>query len=249
VQRNCKGYLKKSLGLIISDEDFALIAIGKEMKRKCVLITDIIEARFTDGTASFIEKKMNKEMQKMIQACDCIIIPEIGNDKDNIRYVRPIVRQVSADRSTLRKRFDFNKKIILVTVGGTDAAKYLLEKAMVAHRNLKSDSELVIIAGPSLNLPIPLEYRNLGFMSNLHELIYSADLVISLAGRSTMDKSIVYDTPGIFIPIKNHFEHSAARLGYKYDDIFRPESLIEEKLSKRNKTLGASGAQRAAKNF
>ena len=32
------------------------------------------------------------------------------------------------------------------------------------------------------------------------------DLVVSLAGRSTIDESRVYGTPGIFIPIKDHFE-------------------------------------------
>jgi len=80
-------------------------------------------------------------------------------------------------------------------------------------------------------------------------LIFAADLVISLAGRSTMDESIVYGTPGIFIPIKNHFEQEqdAARLGYKYDDIFRLESLIEEKLGQRRNAVVAYGAERAAK--
>ena len=33
---------------------------------------------------------------------------------------------------------------------------------------------------------------------------FAADLVISLAGKSTIDESVVYGTPGIFIPIKNH---------------------------------------------
>ena len=37
---------------------------------------------------------------------------------------------------------------------------------------------------------------------------------------------------GIFVPIKNHLEQeeNARRLGYRYEDIFRLESLVEEKI-------------------
>jgi UDP-N-acetylglucosamine--N-acetylmuramyl-(pentapeptide) pyrophosphoryl-undecaprenol N-acetylglucosamine transferase len=248
-----KEILDKHNGLIVSDEDFASIAVGEEMKRRCVLITDITETHFTSGPASMIEKKMNKSMQKMMQACNYVIIPDVGDDKDNVRHVGPIVRQASADRDTLRRRFGFAKSTIVVSVGGTDAGRYLIEKTIEAHRRLQGrelDTELVIVSGPSLKMPdSPGQYRNFGFVDNLHELIYAADLVISLAGRSTIDESIAYGTPGIFIPIKNHFEQEAgaARMGYKYDDIFWLESLIEEKLGHRSNAMDAGGAERAAK--
>jgi UDP-N-acetylglucosamine--N-acetylmuramyl-(pentapeptide) pyrophosphoryl-undecaprenol N-acetylglucosamine transferase len=248
-----KEILDKHNGLIVSDEDFASIAVGEKMKRRCVLITDITETHFTSGPASMIEKKMNKSMQKMMQACNYVIIPDVGDDKDNVRHVGPIVRQASADRDTLRRRFGFAKSTIVVSVGGTDTGRYLIEKTIEAHRRLQGrelDAELVIVSGPSLKMPdSPGQYRNLGFVDNLHELIYAADLVISLAGRSTIDESIAYGTPGIFIPIKNHFEQEAgaARMGYKYDDIFWLESLIEEKLGSRSNAVDAGGAERAAK--
>lgn len=253
--KKCKVIAKEILetndGLIISDEDFASIAIGEETGRRRVLITDVTETHFTAGPASLIEKKMNRSMQKMMQACNCVIIPDAGDDKDNIRYVGPIVRQASADRETLRRRFGFGKNTIVTSVGGTDAGKYLIEKTIEAHGRLqgKLDSELVIVPGPSLKLPDSPSYRNLGFVDNLHELVYAADLVVSLAGRSTMDESIAYGTPGIFIPIKGHFEQEegAARLGYRYEDVFRLESLIEEKLGRRNDAMDADGAERAAK--
>jgi UDP-N-acetylglucosamine--N-acetylmuramyl-(pentapeptide) pyrophosphoryl-undecaprenol N-acetylglucosamine transferase len=72
-----------------------------------------------------------------------------------------------------------------------------------------------------------------------------------LAGRSTIDESTVYGTPGIFIPIKNHFEQeqNALRFGYKYEDISKLERLIEEKLelSHRNPILNSRGAEVTAK--
>ena len=146
--KKCKVIAKEILDnhydrLIVSDEDFASIAVAKEMGRRCVLITDIIETHFTSGLVSIIEKKMNKSMHKIMQACDCIIIPEVGDDKDNICHVGPIVRQASADRNTLRKQFGFEKNTILVSGGGTDAGKYLIQKAISVHRVLQNtlDSE------------------------------------------------------------------------------------------------------------
>jgi UDP-N-acetylglucosamine--N-acetylmuramyl-(pentapeptide) pyrophosphoryl-undecaprenol N-acetylglucosamine transferase len=246
-----KEILEKNSGLIVSDEDFASIAIAEEMSRKRVLITDVTETHFTSGPASIIEKKMNRSMQKMMQGCDCVIIPGAGDDRGNVRHVGLIVRQAGADRDSLRKRFGFTKTTLVASIGGTDAGRYLIEKAVEAHQKLQGrlDLELVVVSGPSLKLPDSAGYRNLGFVDNLHELVCAADLVISLAGRSTMDESMAYGTPGIFIPIKGHFEQEegAARLGYKYEDIFRLESLIEEKIGHRSSAAVAGGAERAAK--
>jgi UDP-N-acetylglucosamine--N-acetylmuramyl-(pentapeptide) pyrophosphoryl-undecaprenol N-acetylglucosamine transferase len=245
-----KEILEKNDGLVVSDEDFASIAIGEEMNRKRVLITDVTETRFTTGPASVVEKKMNKAMQKMMKACNCVIIPDAGDDSGNVRHVGPIVREASTGRDELRGRFGFTKNTIVASVGGTDAGRYLIEKVIEAHQKLRHrlDLELVIVSGPALRLPDLAGYRNVGFVDNLHELVYAADLVISLAGRSTMDESIAYGTPGIFVPIKGHFEQEdgAARLGCRYEDIFRLESLIEEKIGCRNDRADAGGAARAA---
>jgi UDP-N-acetylglucosamine--N-acetylmuramyl-(pentapeptide) pyrophosphoryl-undecaprenol N-acetylglucosamine transferase len=242
---------RNNSGLIVSDEDFASIAVGEEIGRRRLLITDVTETHFTSGPALMIEKKMNRSMQKMMQACDCVIIPDAGDDSGNVRHVGPIVREASASRDALRRQFGFTRNTLVASVGGTDAGRYLIEKVIEAHQKLKErlDLELVIVSGPSLKLPDSAGYRNVGFVGNLHELVYAADLVVSLAGRSTMDESIAYGTPGIFIPIKGHFEQEdgAARLGYKYEDIFQLEELIEEKLGHRSDKVDTGGASKAAK--
>ncbi|HEY7734057.1 MAG TPA: glycosyltransferase [Nitrososphaera sp.] len=253
--KRCKAISKVILdeneGLVISDEDFAAIAIAEEKSRRRVIITDITETHFTTGAASIMERKMNKTMQKMMERCDRVIIPDSGQDAANIVHVGPIVRRASTDRDSLRKSLGFTKKTIVLSVGGTDAGKYLIEKTLEAYRKLQGrlDAELVIVSGPSIKLPDMSDYRNLGFVENLHELIYASDLVVSLAGKSTMDESVAYGTPGIFIPIRDHFEQErgAARLGYEYSDINRLETLIEEKLGNRNNSADAKGAERAAK--
>lgn len=253
--RKCKMIAKELLdkygGLIVSDEDFASIAVGQEIGRKRILITDVAETNFTSGPLSLIEKNMNRSMQKMMKACNCVIIPEAGDDSGNIRYVGPIVRNIGTSRDALRSQLSFRKSTILLSIGGTDAGRFLIEKAIEAHHRLQGrlDSELVIVSGPSVRLPNSPDYRNVGFVDNMHELVCAADLVISLAGRSTIDESMVYGTPGIFIPIRGHFEQEkgAARVGFKYEDIFRLESLMEEMIGRRNDPVDAGGAERAAK--
>ncbi|HYY71251.1 MAG TPA: glycosyltransferase, partial [Nitrososphaeraceae archaeon] len=112
----------------------------------------------------------------------------------------------------------------------------------------KLDIDLIIVSGPTLQINPSADFQLLGYVPNLHEYIYASDLLISLAGRSTMDESIVYNIPGIFIPLKNHFEQEegAKRLGFEYKDIFRLDKLIEEKLNS-NYNIGKNKVKNGAK--
>ena len=255
--KKCKEIATKIIGtniekLIISDEDFASISIAEEKNLKRILITDIINTSFTKGITSIIEKKMNKRLCQIIKKCDCVIIPDYGCDTENFRYVGPIVREILERRETLRKRFNFTKKTIVVSVGGTDAGKYLIEKVIDSFRRLKAklDIDLIVVTGPSLQISPAEDLRLFGYVPNLNEYIYASDLIISLAGRSTMDESIVYNIPGIFIPLKNHYEQEegAKRLGFEYKDILRLDKLIEEKLNSNStrKNTASNGAKKAA---
>lgn len=260
--KKCKAIARKFIqsdekGLVVSDEDFASVSVGHEMKRKCILITDIVKTSFIKTRLlSIFESKMNKSMQDMIRGCNRVIIPDDGEDQGNISYVGPIVRNVIIhNRSELRKRLGMNKRTIVVSIGGTDSGRFLINKVITVHQRLKKrlDTDLYIISGPSLTLKnSDNDFKNIGSVENFHEYIYASDLVISLAGRSTIDESTVYGTPGIFIPIKNHFEQeeNARLMGYKYEDIFRLESLIEDKInasgSRSDLNVDQSGAQKAA---
>jgi len=250
--------------LIVSDEDFASITVGKNRNMKRILITDILKTHFLKGLPSIIEYGMNRSLERMIRSCDHVIIPDYGSDVDNKSYIGPIVRELTTiDRGALRKKFEMYKPTILLTIGGTTSGKYLIEMTIKAFKKLrmKLDINLLIVSGLSVEVQDKLlctsntdNIINLGFVNNLHEYIYASDLVVSLAGRSTIDESIVYKTPGIFIPIKNHFEQeeNARRMGYNYEDIFRLESLISEKFNKmsltaNDKNIIQVGSEKAAK--
>ena len=224
---------EKQPKLIISDEDFASIAVAQERKIRNIIITDILETKFTSGFGGMIEKKMNKTMQEMLYKSDRVIIPELGTNEGNIVRTGPIVRKTKKTRDEIRKDLDFKKKTIVVSVGGTDAGLFLIKQTIDAVKKIEVELDLVLVAGPKIKDEFYNKIRNLGFIQNLHEVIYAADLVISLAGKSTIDESIIYGTPGIFIPIKDHFEQedNAREMGFNFNDVFNLEELIKKSLN------------------
>ena len=232
---------------MISDEDFAVLTVAQNMKIPSILVTDVLETRFTKGLISFMERKMNKSMQEIIKKCDIVILPENGNDQDNIKRVGPIVRQTKFSREELQKKFSFEKKTIVISIGGTDAGVFLIEKALESISKINQDIEVVVISGPVISKKFE-NVRNLGFVDNLHELIFAADLLISLAGKSTIDEANTYGTPSIFIPIKNHFEQedNAKEQGFVFDDINRLDVLILEKLEEKRNQVNTNGAKNAS---
>ena len=238
---------KENPKLVVSDEDFASLTMAQEKHLKTVLITDILETNFARGIGSLIEIKMNKSMKKIMKKCNVIIVPEDGSDQDNIIRVGPIVRNTSFSREGLRKKFCFDRKTIVISVGGTNAGKFLIDKSIQVCKTLNLDADLLIVSGPALKISNE-GIRNLGFVNNLHEIIFAADLVISLAGKSTIDEARSYGTPGIFIPIKGHFEQekNAKKEGFSFEDIYRLDSLIPLKINEKRDPKMYDGAQRAA---
>ena len=243
----CRIIDEKQPKLIISDEDFASIAVAQEKKIQNIVITDILETKFTSGFGGMIEKKMNKTMQEMLYKSDRVIIPELGTNEGNIVRTGPIVRKTKKTRDEIRKDLDFKKKTIVVSVGGTDAGLFLIKQTIDAVKKIDENLDLILVAGPKIKDEFDNEIRNLGFVQNLHEVIFAADLVISLAGKSTIDESIIYGTPGIFIPIKDHFEQedNAKEMGFNFEDIFDLENLIRQNINKDRNEQQQNGVDTA----
>lgn len=239
--------------VVVSDEDFASLVVAQEIGIKTILVTDILQTSFAKGIGSIIEKQMNKSMRKIIEKCDLVILPENGKNVDNLFRVGPIVRNTLQSRESLREKFSFHKKTIVVSIGGTESGRFLIEKILEIYSKISQDYEIIIVSGPSFKMNHK-DIRNLGFVNNLHEVIFASDLVISLAGKSTIDESRHYGTPGIFIPIKGHFEQeeNARELGYVHDDIFNLDKLILEKINESRNPQPFDGAKKASdliKNF
>ncbi len=250
--KNCKKISEKIIKknnsqLVISDEDFASLTVAQNLKIPNILITDVLETKFTKGISSFIEKRMNKSMMKIIKNCDVVIIPEVGEDKDNIKKVGPIVRKINFSREELRKKFSFSKTTIVISIGGTDAGIFLIDKSIKSILKINQDIEIVVVSGPAVTKKFQ-NVKNLGFVDNLHEMIYASDLIISLAGKSTIDEAKAYGTPGIFIPIKGHFEQedNARNEGFIFEDINQLDKLILKKLEEKRNKINTNGAELAS---
>jgi len=247
--KRCKKTAKKIIEednpkIVISDEDFASLTVAQDKKISTVLITDIVQTSFVNGITSFIEKKMNKSMKEIIKKCDVVIIPENGSDEENIKRVGPIVRQTSFSRDELRKKFAFDKSTLVISIGGTDAGLFLIEKTLELISKINQDVDVIVVSGPSLSKKFGDSVKNFGFVDNLHEMIFAADVIVSLAGKSTIDEARAYGTPGIFIPIKGHFEQedNAREEGFVFEDINRLDKLILEKLEQKRNPVETKGA-------
>ncbi len=233
--------------VVASDEDFASLVVAQEMGIKTILVTDILKTSFAKGIGSVIEKQMNKSMKKIIEKCDLVILPENGENEGNLFRVGPIVRNTSQSRESLREKFSFHKKTIVISIGGTDSGRFLIEKILEIYPKISPYYEIVFVSGPSFTINHK-NIRNLGFVNNFHEIIFASDLVISLAGKSTMDESRHYGTPGIFIPIKGHFEQeeNARELGFTFDDILNLDKLIAKKIDEKRNPQPFDGAKKAS---
>ena len=262
--RGCRAVSLGVLGsdrpaLVVSDEDFASLSVAQGMGIPTVLITDILQTRFTGGgVASLVEGSMNRAMLHIVQKCDCVILPEDGDDRGNIRRVGPIVRRTPLSRGDLRRRFGLDRRTVTVSVGGTAAGSFLIRRSLEAISRIDEDLDVAIVTGPAAGEAWHggdhrdrkgHRIRNLGFIDNLHELVFASDALVSLAGRSTMDEAAAYGTPAVFIPIRGHFEQedNAGRHGFAFGDVDRLGDLIPEMLRRqRRPPAPADGADRAS---
>ena len=89
---------------------------------------------------------------------------------------------------------------------------------------------------------------HLGFIQDNQNLVAASQLIISLAGKSTIDEANSYGVPIIAIPLKNHFEQerNARSLGFTYDDIHRLDSLMIDGLQKTLAPQNYQGSNIAA---
>lgn len=233
--------------LVASDEDFGSLVSAQKRGVKTVLVTDILETSFASGIGAVVEKVMNRGMKDIISKCDLVIVPETGKSQGNIARVGPIVRESSQSRERLREKYSFGRKTVVVSTGGTDLGRFLIEEAVRVFQRGKIDADLVVVSGPSLQVE-NLPFRNLGFAPNMHEVICAADVIVSLAGKSTIDESVHFGTPGIFIPIKGHFEQeeNARDVGFSHEDLFRLEELVLKKMEEKMDPKPFAGAKAAA---
>ena len=201
--------------------------------------------------ATLLEGIGNRAHRRFASRMDLVLAleePEGGN----VRHIGPIARTPRRTREQLRDDFQFRKKTILVTVGGSPLGRFLLEAGVRAALSLQGgDIQVVASTGPSVKMPPGLDVFNYGFVANQHELIAAADLVISLAGKGTLAQAEASGTPIIAIPVKGHGEQerNAAGLGYRHEDLARLPELITAKMDAPRPTPRTTGNAMAVRHI
>jgi Glycosyltransferase family 28 C-terminal domain len=220
---------------LFSDSELASVREAIRHRIPTVLILDATRHEFArDFPSRLVEGLGNFWASRIAREVDMILTAESGPPRPNVRRIGPIVRAFSAPREKLREDLVLRKTTILVTVGGTAVGEFLIREALRAFSELDlEDASMVVVSGPKLKVePAPGVYTY-GFLPNLQDYVLAADLVITTAGKGTVNEALAAGTPVIAIPPKGHAEaeRNAADLGYRFEDVRRLKELILEKLA------------------
>ncbi len=221
---------------LISDSELASVREAVRHGVPTALIVNEFARDFArDPLSHAAEGVGNFWFSRLARKVDLLLAADPAPDWPNVHRIGPIVRSPGASRETLREDLVFRKKTILVTAGGTAIGEFLLTKAVEAFRALDlDDASMVVVSGPKLKVePAPGVYAY-GFVPNLQDFVLAADLVITTAGKSTVNEALASGTPVIAIPPRGHTEamRNAAALGYTFEDAERLTTLIPEQLAR-----------------
>ena len=113
-------------------------------------------------------------------------------------------------KEDIRRKLGFNnsEKIVLVTVGGSDFGIELLKLLCYASSKFECD-KLIFVTGPGIKADFICESDKIvkkKFLDNMMEWMKISDVIVTLAGHTTIMEIISLGIPNIIIPIDNHPE-------------------------------------------
>ena len=236
--------------VVVCDEEFSGTVAAGDLGLRRVFIADELELGFARGrVARALERRVKSWYKGLLDGVDLLIVPEEGEDAGNRRYVGPIVRAPTAPCPDVRRRYGIPEgRMVLVSLSGSGAGRELASAAMAALGSVQGTRPSLVVAG---NRGPKLQGEgvyDLGVVADNQDLVACADLVVSTAGKSTMDEAAAAGTPIIAVPIRNHAEQerNAAALGYSADDWGRLQELIPQKVSARREPRPYHGEMKAA---
>ena len=238
--------------LVVCDEEFSGIVVAHERGIKRAFISDELELGFArDWFAGLIERRIERWYRNLQGSVEALIIPEEGVDRGNTRYVGPIVRGVSAPGLEARRRHGLPAAgpLVLLSLSGSGLGDFLIAPTLRAVMELEDPRAFLVVTGNRGRKVEARQVYDLGVVKDNQDLVASADLVVSSAGKSTIDEAAASGTPIIAIPIANHAEQerNAAALGYSFEDVKRLDFLVKKKIGVRDEPVPSPGAERATR--
>jgi UDP-N-acetylglucosamine:LPS N-acetylglucosamine transferase len=154
----------------------------------------------------------------------------------------PVEDKQELKKQITRKNFPDstdNEKLVVVSVGGTSAGKYLVDY-FIAHREaLAKELHCLFLLLPGPRIEDSTYRTNQGkslrilpFATDTLSIYKAADCVVCQSGASTLNEVASVGTPCVTVPISNHFEQeaNAKRFEEKYGFL----QLSQEHLSVPN---------------
>lgn len=174
---------------------------------------------------------------------------KVSENQEFVGYVLRFDPLKLRDVEAQKKKLGYgSEKLVLVTIGGTNVGKDLLELCGKAYPFLKQsvpDVRMVIVAGPRVDpkdvkVPEGVEVR--GYVADLHEHMAASDLVIAQAGGTTTIELTALRRPFLYFPLEEHFE----QLGAVVPRLHRHKAGVEMRFYK---TTPESLAEEVVKNI
>lgn len=253
-----RGNVKKAKALVegfapdvvVCDEEFSGMTAAGETGLKRVFIADELQLGFARSrVASWIEGRVGRWYEGLLGSVDALVIPDFGEDSGNRRYVGPIVRDAKSSCAEVRESLGLpSGPFVLVSLSGSGVGRELASAASAAVRDAFAGETPLVIAGNRGNRVKGPGIYDLGVVKDNQDLVACADLVISTAGKSTIDEAAAAGIPVIAVPIRHHAEQerNARALGYGPDDAKNLPALVREKFGKRSPPQRSEGGARAA---
>jgi UDP-N-acetylglucosamine--N-acetylmuramyl-(pentapeptide) pyrophosphoryl-undecaprenol N-acetylglucosamine transferase len=236
--------------LVVCDEEFSGMTVGDKRGVRRVFISDELKLGFGRGAlARWLERRVERWYGNLQASADLLLVPDFGEDRGNVRHVGPIVREVTKGREETLAGHGVPSagRVVLVSMSGSGIGDFIVKRTLRAVRGEgMGDVSLVVTGNRGAKVVSPGVY-DLGVVLDNQNLVAAADLVVSTAGKSTIDEAKAAGTPFIVVPIRHHAEQERNALaeGYSAQDLERLPLLLKEKLGKRGTPVEYNGAERA----
>jgi UDP-N-acetylglucosamine--N-acetylmuramyl-(pentapeptide) pyrophosphoryl-undecaprenol N-acetylglucosamine transferase len=239
--------------LVVCDEEFSGIVVAGERRLKRAFIADELALGFARTWLSRkIEERVDRWYRGLQESVDVLIVPEPGESGGNRRFVGPIVRPTTKTPSEAKASYGLPAGgMVLFATSGSGLGRELAFRV----RDAIADSGLAGVSlvvtgnrGPRID---GKGVYDLGVVADNQNLVAAADLVVSSAGKSTIDEAAASGTPIIVIPIRYHAEQerNAAALGYTSADVSRLPELVRGMFGRRQMPRRFDGEVEASREI
>lgn len=223
--------------LVVCDEEFSGIMVAEKRGVRRVFISDELLLGFARSwIAKRLEQRVERWYRRLQDSVDLLVVPEFGADSGNRRFVGPVVRAPTLSCQETREKYGLpGGRMVLFSTSGSGVGSELAYEVLKAVKKSRLERAYLVVTGNRRKRILEPGVFDLGFVPDNQNLVACADLVVSTAGKSTIDEAAAAGTPIIVIPIKHHAEQerNAAALGYTFGSKAQLAELMKEKIGKR----------------